>query len=81
MLLQEIEKHARGVAIRPRYENFIGGKWVAPVKGQYFPNLTPITGKPLARSPARPPRTSSWHWTPPMPPRTNGARPRRPSAR
>ena len=47
MLLQEIEKHARGVAIRPRYENFIGGKWVAPVKGQYFSNLSPIDGKPL----------------------------------
>ena len=51
MLLQEIEKHARGVAIRPRYENFIGGKWVAPVKGQYFKNLSPIDGKPLCEVP------------------------------
>jgi len=51
MLLQEIEKHARGVAIRPRYENFIGGKWVAPVKGQYFSNLSPIDGKPLCEVP------------------------------
>ncbi|SFB12980.1 aldehyde dehydrogenase [Poseidonocella pacifica] len=27
-----------------RYDNFIGGKFVAPVKGQYFDNITPITG-------------------------------------
>ncbi len=35
------------VRIRPRYDNFIGGQWVAPVKGQYFSNLTPVTGKPI----------------------------------
>src|SRR4051812_28113791 len=51
MLFQEIEKHASGVAIRPRYENFISGKWVAPVKGQYFSNLSPIDGKPLCEVP------------------------------
>ena len=28
-----------------RYEHFIGGEWVAPVKGEYFENVTPITGK------------------------------------
>lgn len=28
-----------------KYENFIGGKWVAPVKGQYFDVITPINGK------------------------------------
>ncbi len=41
--------------IKPRYDNFIGGKWVAPVRGQYFSNVTPITGKPvcdIARSTA-----------------------------
>src|SRR5574340_835582 len=32
-------------AFKDRYDNFIGGKWVAPVKGEYFPNLSPITGK------------------------------------
>ena len=25
-----------------RYENFIGGEWVAPVKGQYMGNISPI---------------------------------------
>ena len=29
---------------RTRYDNFIGGTFVPPVKGQYFDNITPITG-------------------------------------
>jgi aldehyde dehydrogenase len=33
------------VQFKARYENFIGGKWVAPVKGGYFDVITPITGK------------------------------------
>ncbi|MGE4279518.1 MAG: aldehyde dehydrogenase [Magnetospirillum sp.] len=33
------------VQFKPHYDNFIGGNWVAPVKGQYFDNITPITGK------------------------------------
>ena len=28
-----------------RYENFIGGQWVAPAKGLYFENPTPVTGQ------------------------------------
>ncbi len=38
-----------------RYDNYIGGKFVAPVKGQYFPNISPIVGSPfteVARSSA-----------------------------
>ena len=42
--LAELQQQVR---IRPRYGNFIGGAWVAPVKGQYFTNTTPTTGKPL----------------------------------
>jgi aldehyde dehydrogenase len=34
-----------------RYENFIGGKWVAPVKGQYFDNITPVTGEVFCQIP------------------------------
>ncbi|MGI4759256.1 MAG: aldehyde dehydrogenase family protein, partial [Janthinobacterium lividum] len=30
---------------KSHYDNFIGGKWVAPVKGQYFDNPSPIDGK------------------------------------
>ncbi|MDH6579728.1 aldehyde dehydrogenase family protein [Kitasatospora sp. MAP5-34] len=33
------------VDIRPRYEHWIGGEWVAPVRGQYFENPTPVTGQ------------------------------------
>ncbi|SHL59507.1 aldehyde dehydrogenase [Roseibium suaedae] len=29
---------------KTRYDNFIGGKFVAPVNGVYFDNITPITG-------------------------------------
>ena len=35
---------AAGVAsFKPRYDHFIGGDYLAPVKGQYFDNPTPIT--------------------------------------
>ena len=30
-----------------RYDNFIGGQWVAPKAGRYFENISPITGKPV----------------------------------
>ena len=47
MLHQVIETLNARVALRPRYDNFIGGKWVPPVKGEYFDNISPITGKPV----------------------------------
>ena len=28
-----------------RYDNWIGGKWTPPVKGQYFENPSPVNGK------------------------------------
>ncbi|MBI3150259.1 MAG: aldehyde dehydrogenase family protein [Betaproteobacteria bacterium] len=37
-------------AFKARYDNFIGGKWVAPVRGQYFDNLSPITGKAFCQA-------------------------------
>ena len=33
------------VQYKAKYDNFIGGKWVAPVKGEYFDVITPTTGK------------------------------------
>ena len=33
------------INFKSRYENYIGGEWVPPVKGQYFENITPVTGK------------------------------------
>ena len=31
--------------VKKQYGNFIGGKFVAPVRGQYFDNLSPISGQ------------------------------------
>src|SRR5512146_1121103 len=39
------------VDLKARYDNFIGGHWVPPVKGQYAENLTPATGKPFTEVP------------------------------
>lgn len=47
MIEKTLAELGNQVRIRSRYDNFIGGQWVAPVKGQYFSNLTPITGKPI----------------------------------
>ncbi len=33
------------IEYKAKYENFIGGKWVPPVKGEYFDVVSPITGK------------------------------------
>jgi hypothetical protein len=35
------------VETKDRYENFIGGHWVAPVDGEYRDNLSPATGQPI----------------------------------
>ena len=43
------------VSLKPRYQNFIGGKWVPPVRGEYMQDISPVTGKPfceVARSTA-----------------------------
>jgi Aldehyde dehydrogenase family len=46
-----IDKIAARGLIRDRYDNFIGGKWVAPVEGRYFDNPSPVTGKRLCSVP------------------------------
>lgn len=33
------------IAYKPQYNNFIGGKFVPPVKGQYFDVISPVNGK------------------------------------
>jgi aldehyde dehydrogenase len=35
------------VTVAPRYENFIGGKWLAPTHGNYRPDLSPATARPI----------------------------------
>ena len=38
-------------AFKSQYENFIGGKWVAPVDGQYFENISPVSGEVITSVP------------------------------
>ena len=33
------------VSFKDKYENYINGEWTPPVNGQYFENVTPVTGK------------------------------------
>jgi aldehyde dehydrogenase len=49
MLHQEIEKLKGRVAIKQRYDNFVGGKWVEPIGDEYFDNISPITGHPICQ--------------------------------
>ncbi|HMD56802.1 MAG TPA: aldehyde dehydrogenase family protein [Solirubrobacteraceae bacterium] len=35
------------VKLAARYDNFIGGEWVAPAAGEYRANVTPATGQPF----------------------------------
>lgn len=38
------------VAFKSRYDNFIGGKFVPPVRGQYFDVISPINGMPFTQA-------------------------------
>ncbi len=39
------------VPFRKRYGNYIGGEWVEPLTGDYFENITPVTGRALCEVP------------------------------
>src|SRR5580700_4886229 len=39
----------RKIPLRSRYENFIGGEWIAPLKGGYFDNISPTTGQVICQ--------------------------------
>ena len=40
------------VQVKDRYDNFIGGRWVAPVKGGYSKNMSPATNGLICEVPA-----------------------------
>ena len=40
---------SKTIPLRARYENFIGGKWLPPVRGGYFDNVSPTTGQVIAK--------------------------------
>jgi aldehyde dehydrogenase len=48
MVDKALSELAKQIAIRSHYDNWIGGKWVAPVRGQTFENPSPITGKTVS---------------------------------
>ena len=37
------------VKFRDKYDNFIGGEWVAPENGEYFDNTSPVNGAMICR--------------------------------
>jgi aldehyde dehydrogenase len=37
------------VTFRKTYDNFIGGRWVAPAEGRYFDNVSPVNGAPFCQ--------------------------------
>ncbi|MGZ5357258.1 MAG: aldehyde dehydrogenase, partial [Solirubrobacterales bacterium] len=37
------------VVLKEKYENFIGGGWVAPSNGEYRDNPSPATGKAFCK--------------------------------
>jgi aldehyde dehydrogenase len=45
MVEKTLGELAQHIALRSHYDNWIGGRWVAPVNGQTFENVSPITGK------------------------------------
>jgi aldehyde dehydrogenase len=47
MFQQALDSISKQVLIKPRYGNFIGGKFVDPVEGRYFDNVSPVTGQKL----------------------------------
>jgi aldehyde dehydrogenase len=47
MFAQALETVRKKIGGHSRFDNFIGGEWVPPVKGQYFTNPSPINGQSL----------------------------------
>jgi aldehyde dehydrogenase len=45
--VQQAVDTLRKGGVKSKYENFIGGRWVAPVKGKYFTDYSPINGEPI----------------------------------
>jgi aldehyde dehydrogenase len=45
--IQQTLDTLRQGGVKSKYENFIGGSWVAPLKGQYFTDHSPINGEPI----------------------------------
>ncbi len=51
MNMLEPGKFGFAVPFKKRYGNYINGEWTAPAQGQYFENVTPVTGKAFCEIP------------------------------
>ena len=51
--MSEVSTTEKTALVKPQfkshYDNFIGGKWVAPVTGQYFDNISPVEGPSITQ--------------------------------
>ena len=47
MVHQTLDQLNATLPMRGHYDNFIGGKLAAPIRGRYFVNPTPMTGGKL----------------------------------
>jgi aldehyde dehydrogenase len=45
--IQQTLDTLRQGGVKFKYDNFIGGSWVAPLKGRYFTDHSPINGEPI----------------------------------
>ena len=43
------KKQIQKPSFKDKYDNYIGGKWTAPVKGEYFDNLSPVDGNSFTK--------------------------------
>lgn len=50
MSTETLKKLGVSINFKPQYDNFIGGQWVAPTKGEYFDVISPITGTPYTKA-------------------------------
>ena len=49
--LLETEKLVARPSFKDHYDNFIGGEWKSPVKGEYFDSISPIDGQAFTKVP------------------------------
>lgn len=51
MIYAQPGQNGSKVTFKKRYENFIGGQWTAPIKGQYFDNPSPVNNSVFCEVP------------------------------
>ena len=68
------------VDYRERYDNYIGGQWVAPVDGEYMDNISPVNGEVFCQVARGKEADITWLSTPRKKPSRPSAKPLQPSA-